>query len=221
MKTYVITLLLAVLLASPLLSFARCQIGMVGGLSMAKIQVEGLQTDFSYHRGFEIGGILDIVLSDYASIYLEPRYVQKGVRIHQTLPFYGRVDGDGMIDYIQIPVSLKIAYTESDIRPYLFVGPSFGFLLGSRFQGESDGQSIDADVGGITKGFDVGLGAGTGIGFAMGAFVVFSEIRYVVSYADVLADGTIVINGQEETVSGDFENRSFEVSAGIVLPLGD
>ncbi len=222
MKTIAIIFVFISLLVFANRSFGQLQVGITGGVSMAKVKaVEFEDIDVKYQRGYGIGGVLDLVLSDYATLYFQPKYIQKGVDIDTSVPFFGNVDGHATLSYMEIPVAIKFVYTEDWFQPYLFAGPTFAFLLSSKFEGVANDQRIDEDIDEVTGGFDVGLGGGGGIGFELDNALLFVEGRYIIGYSDILEDGIVTINGQEQLVIGDVENRNFELMAGIKIPLGD
>lgn len=222
MKKIAVILLFVSILFSANRSLAQFQVGISSGVSMAKIKGADFENlDVKYQRGFGIGGLLDIILSDYATLCFQPRYIQKGVLFDTNIPFLGDIDGHATLSYMEIPVAIKFVYTEDWFQPYLLVGPTFGILLSSKFEGLVNDQPIDEEIGEVTGGFDVGLGGGGGIGFELGGRLVFVEGRYIIGYSDILDDGTIVVDGEEQLVIGDVENRSYEFMAGIKIPLGD
>jgi hypothetical protein len=54
----------------------------------------------------------------------------------------GSVDQTEKVDYIDVPISLKYKFQilESDVRPYIFGGPSFGLNVSSKTPTELSGQ---------------------------------------------------------------------------------
>jgi hypothetical protein len=127
--------------------------------------------------------------------------------------------------FLEIPVFLKLALGTS-VRPYVFAGPSFGFLLSSKGEFTVNGDVFKGDLKDITKSFDVGLGFGVGISFPFGKTSVFVEGRYTLGLTDLFNAGQVEWKSGDITVEGEgFEGselftKGFQIMIGFTIPLG-
>ena len=129
--------------------FPRFGIGVKGGLNLANAVTDIENAELSYRNVLAIGGVVDIGLNRAVSFQIEPRYIQKGAKVKVK------------IDYFEIPLSLKVRFSESDITPYLFAGPVFSFLNSAKV--ESGGET--EDVKDETKSNEYSLDFGGGVAF--------------------------------------------------------
>jgi hypothetical protein len=104
--------------------FPRFGVGVKGGLKLLRIE----NAELSYRNVLAIGGVVDIGLNGAVSFQIEPRYIQKGAKVKVKIGGFGEINFIGKFDYFEIPLSLKVRFSESDITPYLFAGPVFFFF---------------------------------------------------------------------------------------------
>ncbi len=50
------------------------------------------------------------------------------------------------LDYIEIPLNLKYKFTLPIVKPYLFIGPSFAFLVGNNISEEFKKRKFDTSI---------------------------------------------------------------------------
>ncbi len=127
------------------------QFGLEAGANFSNIigsDVSSLATDNTNRLGFIGGGYLSLNLSPSFAIRPEVLYEQKGVAISGT-------SNSDELDYIEVPVLLKIGLGTPIISPNILIGPSFSWNTLAK---ASDGSSIS----GITQS-DIGLVGGVEI----------------------------------------------------------
>ena len=100
---------------------AQASLGIKGGLSFATLSNKS--PDFDNRTGFAAGVALDL-RSGLIGIQPEVLYVQKGVTPN------GTPSGTSpKLDYIEVPVLLKLSLGTPGIQPMVYAGPSAGFRL--------------------------------------------------------------------------------------------
>jgi hypothetical protein len=124
----------AVLVAAVLVSTSSASaaeiptFGVLGGIHLANLALDPDPDDVSLDSlaRANIGGFAEFGLAPNLSLQARAMYVRKGARLEQRIE---EVDlrAETTIDYITVPVLLKIRADTAKIRPYVVVGPEIGF----------------------------------------------------------------------------------------------
>ncbi len=128
--------------------------GVKGGVNFSSINGNDISDDIDGRTGYHIGAVAQVGLTDMFALQPELIYSAQGIK---------NLD----IDYINIPVLLKLKFAE------LFsveAGPQFGFVINDGFR-TGKPQSFD---------FNGALGAGV----EFGSF--FGQLRYSIGFTDVI-----------------------------------
>ncbi|MEO5800977.1 MAG: porin family protein [Gemmatimonadales bacterium] len=170
---------------------AQTTFGIKGGLSFATLSNK--HPDWDNRTGFAAGVALDMRAGPIG-IQPEVLYVQKGVKSD------GSPDSDApKLDYIEVPILLKVTIPIPAIQPFVYAGPSIGFRLTCKV-GEID---CDSDAVKSTD-FGAALGGGIRLGGNKG---ITLEGRYMWGLKDLNK-----LNSGVET-----KTRTFLVMAGVSL----
>ncbi len=156
----------ASLLAIPRPAAAEIWFGFKGGVNMAK--VVGDDAHFDLHNwknktAFSGGIFVSFGLGKYFAIQPEILYTMKGSKTNWT---EAEVDYTAKLKYnfIEIPLLLKLRIPLGPITPFIFAGPSVGFMMNDAVQTierSSDGSSIEMATD-LPK-FDYGAIVGAGL----------------------------------------------------------
>ncbi len=157
----------------------------------------------------------------FLSVQPEILYSQKGWAAENNgLVSY---DGSYRLNYLEIPVLLKVNFGGETVRAYVNAGPSVGYLLGGRLSGDWNALGLlGGDVGGPLRftqtpdllneldanRTEIGLNFGGGAGYAFGGRVLFVDVRYNMGLTDY--------NRAFES-----KNRVFAFTVGLQVPLGE
>ena len=173
--------------------------------------------------GFTGGLGINFALTDDQFLSLQPEllYTQKGFAAKKS----GTVDYDGVykLNYLELPVMLKIGFGGDVLRGYVNLGPSVGYLLNGRVKGTWDVADIisddideaikfksDATDGDITElnanRVEIGANFGAGIGVNIGSSALFLDARYNAGLTDFDKDRKS-------------RNQPFYITAGLKIPL--
>lgn len=161
---------------------------------------------------------------NFLSVQPEILYSQKGWAAESSNAV-GGYKGTYRLNYLEVPVLLKINFGGETVRAYVNAGPSFGYLLGGRVDGRLTAVGIEL--------FDIdekleftetpnplslnqldanrtefGLNFGGGVGYSLGGKILFLDVRYNMGLTDY-------------NRGFDSKNRVFAITTGLQIPLGE
>lgn len=211
MKKVIIVVAVLLLACSILPVMGQTHLGVLAGLNLANINVgdKGEGEEYSMRTVFGFGGVASFGLSEMMSLQFEPAYMQKGTKVK----FDGQDAGDYKLTYIDVPVLLKIAFGQSNVKPYALVGGNIGFLLSAK---AAPTQGDEIDIKDETESLDYGLNFGAGVNIPMGSNQFFIEGQYALGLADITKPQEIL----GETFDSSDKNTGILIKVGILFPLG-
>jgi len=222
-----ILLFISVIVVCGLIYQAKAQdiyLGITGGMNIAdmKIMGDGEEQTLNTRNLYGFGGILGLQLNNNFSLQLRPLYLQKGATLDQDQP---SPDIDFLMTFLEMNVSLK-AVTGNQLRPYVLVGPSLGYLITAEVEADFPGSVLTADIKDISQNMEFGLGIGAGIEYSLGKGYLFLEGRYTFGMNNLNKGGTVeftvdgtVVASEEVDEEDEYKNRGFQIMAGYALPL--
>jgi hypothetical protein len=160
---------------------------------------------------------------NFLSVQPEILYSQKGFSSSATGVI--SYEGDYRLNYLEIPLLVKINFGGEKVKLYVNAGPSIGYLLSGRVNGRGSflglaGATLDEPIEftdsptllDITEldanRIEAGLNFGGGLGYAiLGNTALFVDLRYNMGLTD--------FNNLEQS-----KNRVFALTAGVQIPLG-
>jgi hypothetical protein len=177
MKKIVFVLMVAATMlfaVSPLFAQGgKMMLGFKAGLNLANVTGDDVG-DTSNKSGLAAGGFMSYSITEIFAIQPELLFTMKGTKASDE-------DVSWSINYLEIPVLLKVTLpTDGKIKPLLYAGPGFGFLLSSK---QSDGTEVD--VKDFTASTDIGIIAGAGIDYKMETSAITFEARYEVGMTSI------------------------------------
>ena len=208
----------------------RHQIGLIGGLNLANIDVDikdsEQQIKTNTKTGFTFGGVACLSLTNNIAIQFEPAYMQKGSKVEAKWSENGsliKMDQTFKTNYIDIPLLLKASFGQENAKLYLLAGGSLALKTGdAKVKVEKvtvDGYDVTSQIpsdeleGELkTKSTDFGLNFGGGIIFPVATYHLFIEGQYNIGLTNINDE----VNADEETL----KNRSIQIKAGILFSLG-
>jgi hypothetical protein len=213
-------LLAAVVLSTYSVSAAeRPSFGALGGFHIAEFSIDPDPTDATLDaiRRFNIGGLVELGLSPNASLQARCMYVQKGARL-EDIEEEIDLSATTTIDYITVPVLLKLQVDTARIRPYAVVGPELGFKAsaGATLETTADvprdllkmvEDELSDQINNELRSFDIALDFGGGIEIPTGRMSILIEALYSLGLRN-LADP---VEGEE----GSAKTRAFLFDIGI------
>jgi len=171
--------------------------GVKGGLNLANIHFDPeTGADFGFRPGLVLGGFVSWPMGSRLTIQPEGLFSQKGTSASDE-------GGEGWIhlDYVEVPVLVMYALSESSTRTFnVFGGPSLGFNVKARAGADFGDESFSEDISDEIESFDFGVVFGAGVNF--GRFTV--DGRYTFGLSNI----------NKETEEGKAKNRTLAFLAG-------
>jgi hypothetical protein len=199
---------LILVLAMPVQAGTRIEVGPKAGLgfvTMTGDQASELSLTQGSDPSFLVrghgGAFLSLVLNDRLAIQTEIAFVQKGAEWEKTISSNDTTSTATQnvgLDYIEIPILLKLTLpTSGRFQPYLSVGPTIAFNVGSEtkvdietFKGGSKIGHLDIYADNIenAKGTLFEAIVAGGVEMKMGTNRLSLEGRYTRSFGDTFED---------------------------------
>lgn len=167
---------------------ADVRLGIKGGANMARLNGEDLallEDTWKSKLGFCVGGFLAISLGDVLTIQPEVLYTMKGAEFTEVeiITYTGKL----FLDYIEIPVLLKLRLPVGGIAPFVFAGPSVGFILSEKLKLFEDGEYIGEEpIEDEIKNVDYGAVFGGGLELGRSFHI---DVRYSLGLQKLGAEG--------------------------------
>ncbi len=166
--------------------------------------------------GLLLGGQFDYWFTPMWALSAQILYDQKGDQLTGISPDNGYPETDDFtLGYLEIPILAKVAFGSSAIRPYVFAGPSLGFLLGaSDHQVQSQlGYDQTVDVSSSFNTVDLSLLFGAGVSYQLSSGMqLFGDAGYALGLVNV---ENTAITGYPESL----QSRDVRISAGVLFTL--
>lgn len=135
------------------------ELGLEGGLNLANVSITPSQTSNS-RTGLIVGGVIDIGISNSIGVTGGLRYIMKGFQVtNQGFTFTDK------LNYLEVPVLLKVKFPLTEIKPYVIGGPVLGIRVSASEEQSGGGQSADVDASNAYESIDFGLLFGAGMDF--------------------------------------------------------
>jgi long-subunit fatty acid transport protein len=135
--------------------------GLKAGLNVANQVYSGTGAPIpSSIIGFNLGGFLDVKITDKFHIQPELLYSTQGSKFNMPVPsggIYYNTENTFMLAYLNIPVMFKYYAAE---KFSLEAGPQIGFLVDSKLVVNVLGQSVSQDAKDLFKKIDFGFNLG-------------------------------------------------------------
>ena len=162
--------------------------------------------------GYFAAGNVDYPFTPMFAVELGLAVADQGGEIKGSGTFFNQqVSGAATfkLTYLYIPLLLKVSAPDLRIKPFVKVGPQFGFLLSSKMEAEtSQFGKIETDIDDDTKGSEVALYVSGGVEFP-GRYRSFLEVGY--------SHGFTGIAERPSPVFTDAKNQVLTVTAGFIF----
>ena len=164
--------------------------------------------DLDFHTknrvGFNFGVYVEWLNLPHLSLLTEAHYVQKGMIIENIVnnEFGERIgikEFDYRVDYLSVPILVKISVNSQGFSPYLIAGPRFDFLLG--YDSPGGGSLYDQ-----FKDLDTGADIGIGLESNTEPLKILLEFRYSPDFSNAYKTDLLKV-----------KNNSFEILIGLEL----
>ncbi len=248
-KMYTTFLVIATILVSiNTIGFSQTKVGIRGGLNLANVSedfggtesfdFEGLPLQITLSQTsrttFNLGGFVEYWFSPMFALQINLLYNQKGfviegdlseTIIEQGIPISVTVNAEETIklSYLSFPLLAKVAFGESNFKPYIVAGPELSFLLSAddyaEATSEAEAQGIqvgpytvnqEEDISEFIESFEFALDFGAGLSYSFGTIDVFADFIYSL--------GITKIN-TEDFADEDIKNQVIMINLGIMYTI--
>jgi len=249
-KMYTTILVIAAILVSVnSIGLSQVKLGIRGGLNLANISedvggtetldIEGELLEITLNQSsrttFNAGGFVEYWFSPMFALQINLLYNQKGVGvegdlnetiIEQGIPVNVTANAEETLKltYLSFPILAKVAFGESNIKPYLVAGPEIGFLLSAKDEAkataEAEAQGIqvgpytvemEEDIKEFLESFEFALDFGAGLSYSFGNIDIFADFIYSL--------GITKINNEEFIEDEDVKNQNIMINVGLSFAL--
>ncbi|WP_121366187.1 porin family protein [Flavobacterium limicola] len=166
--------------------FANAQetkFGVKGGVNFANLS--GDIEDNSAKVGFNVGGFVEIKVSDKFSVQPELLFSTQGTKFEYSETFDGSTinyQEKANLSYLNIPVMAKY-YVATGFS--LEAGPQIGFLTSAKYKVEANGEEEEVDAKDDFESIDFGVNFGAGYDFTEN---LSAGLRYNVGLSNIAKD---------------------------------
>jgi hypothetical protein len=184
-----------VFLGATLVTQVRAQTGIKAGVTHGNISNSGvLPGELGSRTGFAVGVSFATPPTDLLGLGIEGLYAQRGAHSANNQSSYA-------LDYIDVPVYLRVMIPAHGLQPFVYAGPQLSFEVhcGSNQFGCPSLDRPKTTYAGI-------IGGGVRLGWEGGVSI---EGRYMYGLKD-LKLGTV-------TTGDSYKNRSFEILVGLTF----
>jgi hypothetical protein len=155
--------------------------------------------------GLDVGGYVELFDTPYLSLLGEVHYVQKGFTFTAIVSSINQPDGTGeyltvrpRVDYLSLPLLIKLRFDMQVVSPYVIVGPRLDLLIAKDPQGF---QAVLNEFKAIDVGLSLGAGAEVPTSFLSS---VLLEFRYSPTFNTSFSNAFLTVR-----------NQSFELLLGV------
>lgn len=150
-------------------STAQWSVGIQGGVNISKYELsnKSVEVDVSNKYGIILGGIINYDINNNFYLVSGVRYIQKGGQVKINFPGF-LADNKAYFNYLEIPAYFNFSLFESNIKPDIYAGVEFGYLLKAKSEGTVNGEKSEVDYTDDFKKIDVALAIGLGLKYYVG-----------------------------------------------------
>ncbi|UCC81190.1 MAG: PorT family protein [Candidatus Zixiibacteriota bacterium] len=175
-------LLILILIISFTTNSAFAQLTGVGikvGAGFANLQGSDVNQSMDSKTGFSGGAFVTYAFHEIIAIQPEVLYVFKGTKFTNTVLGYGTVEGEVILDYLEIPILIKATPPMTgNFKPNIFIGPSFGILTNAKLKIDTPPGYATRSIKEDMSSTDIGLSFGAGVEFELTQGAITFDGRY-------------------------------------------
>jgi hypothetical protein len=202
-------------------------LGLRGGMDIGTVASDSTAYGISTTTGLIAGGQLDVWFNDHVALSTGVLLDQKGWSVES-------VDPDNFtLDYIEIPIFLKVAFGTGNFRPYVFAGPSISYMvLGYTNQFQTEDQNIPNEntfnINDLVNTLDFSVVGGAGVAYNLPSGTqIFVDAGYAYGLVNILnekgksseANSYALLGEGPLFAPGAFLTRDIRIAGGIMFPI--
>ena len=180
MKKFLIVSLTVLALAAVAPQPASAGFGIKGGLAQSNLDFSPAALVPLSRLNAPMGGVYWGFNLGLFTIQPEALYLRMGARVEDAPDWM-----EDRIEYIQVPVLLKIKLLPGPVKPVIYGGGYYSFLLTAKGVSYIDGVSDEVDIKDQVKSNDYGVVFGGGLDFSLAGIKLSAEVRYNLGLANI------------------------------------
>lgn len=209
MKRFLVLTLAALTVAALVPQNLSAAVGIKGGFNLANIKISPTDPDmpdFKDLRGLT-GGVFFSLNLGFVGIQPEILYSRRGLMWEFEWAIDETAKIEYLLDYIEIPVLVKLnVLPAGPIRPFVFGGPSYGYLLKATGRYTSPEETQTEDIKDMFEKSAWGGIVGAGLELKTPVVLLTLDARYHIGLANVIKE---VAEGETA------KHKGFSVMVGI------
>jgi hypothetical protein len=181
-------------------------VGVKAGLNFANLAIKPTSPDmpdFQNLTGTTAGVYFSLGIGPIA-IQPEILYSRRGMKYEEAA--VGKIEY--LNDCIEVPVLVKLSVLPGLVKPFVFAGPSFGYLIKAQGRLTAEGTSITEDTGDMFKKTELAAVFGAGLDFKLAVLKLSVDARYHLGISNI-ASADLVAEGES------IKNKGFSVLVGV------
>ncbi len=208
MKRFLVLTLTALTLAALVPQNLSAAVGIKGGFNLANMSIKPADPDmpdFKDLRGLT-GGVFFSLNLGFIGIQPEILYSRRGLMWEFVWDVDETAKIEYMLDYIEVPVLLKLnVLPAGPVRPVIFGGPSYGYLLKAKGRFTTPDDTETADIEDEFEKSSWGGVVGAGIEFKTPVITLTLDGRYHIGVTNVAKEA------EDQTA----KHKGFSVMVGL------
>jgi Outer membrane protein beta-barrel domain len=186
-KKFLFVSLIVLVVAAVVPQPAAAGFGLKGGLAQSNLDFSPSALIPLGNLNAPTGGVFWGFNLGLFTIQPEALYVRMGTHVEEGADWM-----EDRLDYIQIPVLLKLGLLPGPVKLVIYGGGYYSFLLSAKGVANIDGEEDSTDIKDQVKSNDYGAVFGGGIDFHLAAIKLSAEVRYNLGLANInsVADDT-------------------------------
>ncbi len=189
--------------------------GVYGGANIARAATDADATEES-RTGLVVGAAFEVSLISPLTFRAEAQYVQKGGKLEYTsTTSTPTVTTDYTLNYLDIPINLKLDLGSDEMPLYLFAGTTVGTLLTAVANETVENEpGHEHDIKSQFNSVDLSLDLGGGIGYQIIPHIdLIADLRYSMGLTDIAKE-------ENQLLSADsWKTRNIKIVVGMYLGL--
>ena len=179
---------------------AQATFGLKAGATLTNFMGDDVSDDSDNKLGFLVGGVANFAVNDMFSVQPEVLFSQKGAQSDA-----GDETAKFNLNYVDVPVMVKVSTGDNGSGLFFELGPQFGFLVSSKATLGDESEDIE----GLNK-FDFGYAAG--LGYQLEGGLNFG-LRYNGGITNVYKEVDVL----GTAVQAKARNSAFQLSVGYMF----
>ncbi len=201
----------------------KLMLGLRGGMDVGTVVWDSTANGInkSTINGLIGGAQLDIWFSNMVALSTGLLLDQKGWHEESNVPGYV-ASNDITLNYLEIPIFLKVGFSNGNFQPYVFAGPSIGYMFWGYAKQQGSGTlGADYKINDGVNMVDFSIVGGAGLTFNLSSGTqIFVDAGYAFGLVNILNLANPNYEGELLfSPSGTIKTRDVRIAGGMMFPI--